>query len=84
MKLTGMEGSLELTEAALLDLLRGYCRESGVRNLQKHIEKIFRKAALIRVRDEKDRIVVDSKNLHDFVGSPVFTRLVKTMVRNTC
>ena len=34
-----------LTEEALLSLNRAYCRESGVRNLKKHIEKIYRKAA---------------------------------------
>ncbi|XP_034707405.1 lon protease homolog 1, mitochondrial [Vitis riparia] len=42
----------ELTDAALLDLIENYCREAGVRNLQKQIEKIFRKIALRLVRHE--------------------------------
>lgn len=42
----------ELTDAALLDLIENYCREAGVRNLQKQIEKIFRKIALRLVRQE--------------------------------
>ena len=33
-------------------LSRGYCRESGVRNLNKHLEKIYRKAAFKLVNDD--------------------------------
>lgn len=32
-----------MTDAAVLALIENYCREAGVRNLQKHIEKIYRK-----------------------------------------
>ncbi|OMP09359.1 hypothetical protein COLO4_05554 [Corchorus olitorius] len=42
---------VELTDAALLALIENYCREAGVRNLQKHIEKIYRKIALRLVRE---------------------------------
>lgn len=41
---------VEVTEAALLSLIENYCREAGVRNLQKQIEKIYRKIALQLVR----------------------------------
>ena len=45
-ELTGLNKEhVILTEEALLSLNRSYCRESGVRNLKKHIEKIYRKAA---------------------------------------
>ncbi|PPD71773.1 hypothetical protein GOBAR_DD31330 [Gossypium barbadense] len=37
---------VEVTDAALLGLIENYCREAGVRNLQKHIEKIYRKVLL--------------------------------------
>lgn len=40
----------EVTDAALLALIESYCREAGVRNLQKQIEKIYRKIALQLVR----------------------------------
>ncbi|KGN60995.1 lon protease homolog 1, mitochondrial [Cucumis sativus] len=42
---------VEVTDAALLGLIENYCREAGVRNLQKHIEKIYRKIALHLVRN---------------------------------
>lgn len=41
---------VEVTDTALLALIENYCREAGVRNLQKHIEKIYRKIALQLVR----------------------------------
>ena len=45
---------LVLTSEAIEDLIRWYCREPGVRNLQKHVEKIYRKAAfrLAKARQE--------------------------------
>lgn len=46
-KTAGLENAnVELTEDAIRSLMKHYCRESGVRNLKKHIEKIYRKAAL--------------------------------------
>lgn len=44
---------VEVTDAALLGLIENYCREAGVRNLQKHIEKIYRKIALQLVRQQE-------------------------------
>lgn len=44
---------VEVTDAALLALIENYCREAGVRNLQKHIEKIYRKIALQLVRQRE-------------------------------
>ncbi|XP_010455047.2 PREDICTED: lon protease homolog 1, mitochondrial-like isoform X2 [Camelina sativa] len=41
---------VEVSDAALLSLIENYCREAGVRNLQKQIEKIYRKIALKLVR----------------------------------
>ncbi|KAG8959118.1 ATP-dependent Lon protease pim1 [Tulasnella sp. 419] len=42
---------ITLTPEAVDTLIKYYCRESGVRNLKKHIDKIYRKAALKIVRD---------------------------------
>lgn len=48
----GLENTnVELTEDAIKVLMKRYCRESGVRNLKKHIEKIYRKAALNVVKE---------------------------------
>lgn len=54
---------VEVTDAALLALIENFCREAGVRNLQKQIEKIYRKIALKLVRKggeiEPQNAVVD-------------------------
>ncbi|KAG8954295.1 ATP-dependent Lon protease pim1 [Tulasnella sp. 424] len=45
------DADVTLTRDAVDSLIKYYCRESGVRNLKKHIDKIYRKAALKIVRD---------------------------------
>jgi len=41
-KLTGVNSEkVTITKGALHTLIKSYCRESGVRNLQKQIEKVF-------------------------------------------
>ncbi|KAG8905190.1 ATP-dependent Lon protease pim1 [Tulasnella sp. 403] len=45
------DANVVLTHDAVDTLIKYYCRESGVRNLKKHIDKIYRKAAFTIVRD---------------------------------
>ncbi|XP_046622746.1 lon protease homolog, mitochondrial isoform X1 [Neodiprion virginianus] len=66
------ENHLKIHDDALSLLIKSYCRESGVRNLQKHIEKVSRKVAYKVVKNETDKIDLTSNNLQDFVGKPVF------------
>ncbi|CAH0687955.1 unnamed protein product [Spodoptera exigua] len=63
---------LELTAESLHALIRSYCRESGVRNLQKHIEKIARKVAYKIVKEETQSLKVTEENLPELVGKPTF------------
>ena len=64
---------IDIPTDVLQTLIRSYCRESGVRSLQKHVEKIMRKAAHKIVRKEEETIRISPENLHKFVGKPVFT-----------
>jgi len=64
---------INIQDNALTTLIKSYCRESGVRNLQKHIEKVHRKVAFKVVRKEANKIDVTANNLQEFVGKPVFT-----------
>jgi Lon-like ATP-dependent protease len=43
--------NVNLTPEAIDALIKNYCRESGVRNLKKHIDKVFRKAAFKVVQE---------------------------------
>jgi len=48
----GLKNADVVLEASSIDkLIKYYCRESGVRNLKKHIDKIYRKAALKIIQD---------------------------------
>ncbi|KPJ11486.1 Lon protease-like, mitochondrial [Papilio machaon] len=66
------EQQLNLQPEALALLIKSYCRESGVRNLQKHIEKICRKVAYKLVQGEVEHVVVDEAALPALVGKPTF------------
>jgi len=65
--LTGLsveKGDISISEEGLNSLIKYYCRESGVRNLRKQIEKIFRKAAFITVNENREaKIKVSETNL---------------------
>ena len=57
-----------LTEKALLDVIRLYTREAGVRNLEREIAKLARKAVTKIMRTDEKSITVTPKNLPDFLG----------------
>ncbi len=62
------EGELTIADEAILDIIRYYTRESGVRSLEREIAKIARKVLKqILISDEKS-IHVDSQNLADYSG----------------
>uniref|UniRef100_A0A669BN24 Lon protease homolog, mitochondrial n=1 Tax=Oreochromis niloticus TaxID=8128 RepID=A0A669BN24_ORENI len=67
------EEKASISSDALSLLIKQYCRESGVRNLQKQVEKVFRKVAFCIVNDEQTRVMVTPENLQEFVGKPIFT-----------
>lgn len=74
MKSTGVkENQVQITDEALNNLIKSYCRESGVRNLQKHVEKILRKCAFKIVNKECNDLNVTNDNLAEFCGKPIFT-----------
>lgn len=63
---------LDIKADAVRDIIRYYTRESGVRNLERMIEKIIRKSAVILVSKESKKVTVNSKNLVDFLGKKKF------------
>lgn len=71
--------NVKFTEDAIELLIKQYCRESGVRNLKKYIDKVYRKAAFKIVEEgisegkDSKEILIDSEHLKSFVGSPTFT-----------
>ncbi len=54
---------VNLENDAISELINKYCRESGVRNLKKQIEKVYRKAALKLVEDLGEDVFSEEKAL---------------------
>jgi len=77
--------SLSIERSALESLVRWYCREAGVRNLAKKIDKITGLLSLQIVAEgegtqltekssrKSDTWAVSAENLHEYVGKPIFT-----------
>ena len=63
------KGELTVEESAILDIIRYYTREAGVRGLEREISKICRKAVKnLLVNPKLKSITVNSNNLHDYLG----------------
>lgn len=56
---------VDLSKGAIEELIKSYCRESGVRNLKKQIEKVYRKSALKIVQDLGESVLPEEEALTD-------------------
>jgi len=63
---------LTITDAALSRIIEGYAREAGVRNLEKRIGTLARKAAIAVVEEKPLPVKISIKNLHEYLGKPLF------------
>lgn len=65
---------VEITDAAILEIIRFYTRESGVRNLEREIGNIMRKVARKIVSGElrEGKFVVDVPQVSEFLGVKKF------------
>jgi ATP-dependent Lon protease len=60
-------------DSGVMELIRRYTREAGVRNLERELSNLARKAVKeILTNKQKKKIVVTADNVADFLGSPKF------------
>ncbi len=63
-----------IQKAALKQIIDGYAREAGVRNLEKQIKKIMRRAAMAFAENEElEKISITKSDLEHYLEKPVFT-----------
>jgi ATP-dependent Lon protease len=63
------DGELEVSEAAVRDIVRYYTREAGVRSLERELSKICRKVVKgIQLKKMQAKVMVGPENLNDFLG----------------
>ncbi len=65
------KSQVTVSDATLRKVIDGYARESGVRNLEKQLQQIARKAVVKLLAGEK-KVAITGRNLEDFLGKPVF------------
>ncbi len=61
-----------IADDGLLTLIRRYTREAGVRNLERELSNLARKAVKEILLKRKDKIVVTSENIADYLGVPKY------------
>ena len=66
------KNDLQIRDNALLKLIREYTREAGVRNLERTIATLCRKAAKIIIAGEQKRVIATEKRLVELLGKPIY------------
>ena len=64
------KGEFTLTDAGLTEIIRTYTREAGVRNLEREIAKLARKAVteILKSKGEVKAVAVDEAKVNDYLG----------------
>ncbi len=68
------DGEFELTDEALRKTIQNYTREAGVRNIERELARLARKAVTEIVSGKADTVKVTVDNLEDYLGVPKFRR----------
>ncbi|EEF79007.1 endopeptidase La [Methylophaga thiooxydans] len=70
MKENGLKAKeIEITDDAVMEIIRRYTREAGVRSLQREISKICRKLVKKILQEKReDKVIVNAENIEDYLG----------------
>ena len=66
------KGQLRISDSVLRKIIDGYARESGVRHLEKLLQKIIRKVVVQFLESDESKLTITGKNLEEFLGPPYF------------
>ncbi|WP_411035303.1 endopeptidase La [Shinella sp. BYT-45] len=61
-----------VTDGALTAVIQQYTREAGVRNFERELMKLARKAVTEIIKGKSKKVEVTAENIHDFLGVPRF------------
>ena len=59
---------LKITDDAIEEVIAGYTRESGVRNLERELASICRKAAKAMIEEEKKSVSISASDIEKYLG----------------
>ncbi len=78
LKLHGLKAEqLKISDGAIMEIIRHYTREAGVRNLERLIAKVCRKAVLEILKVGKESFVVEKDNLEAILSKAPYTHTKK-------
>ena len=63
---------LKINDNEILEIIRGYTKESGVRGLEREISKLARKSVKEIVSNKTQKIEIDNKNISNYLGVKKF------------
>ena len=66
------DDQLKINDAALKYVIDSYCREAGVRTLEKELARIMRKSIVKLLHDDVDKLRVGKKDIDAILGKPPF------------
>lgn len=67
------DNEFSVNDEALLDVVRRYTREAGVRNLERELSKLARKAVTEILKEKTKSVKVTLKNIEEYLGVPKFS-----------
>jgi ATP-dependent Lon protease len=68
----GLDKEWSIDDKALLTIIRSYTREAGVRNLERELSTLIRKAVKELILSEKKSVEASADNLADYLGVPKY------------
>ncbi len=64
--------TMKITDAALSEVISGYTRESGVRNLEREIASLCRKGARVMIEESRKNLTIDAGDVAKYLGARKF------------
>ena len=65
---------MDITDGAVRQVIEGYAREAGVRNLEKQLHKVVRKGIVRLMESDTQSIRVGVRDLPEYLGQPLFRK----------
>ena len=66
------ESKIKISDNAIKEIINGYTRESGVRSLEREINKVVRKSIIELIKSKKESIKISSNNLEKYLGPIIY------------
>lgn len=66
------ESKIKISDNSIKEIINGYTRESGVRSLEREINKVIRKSIIELIKSKKESIKISSNNLEKYLGPIIY------------